>query len=147
MAIITRYFGRDGRVTRIHTGSEDDPQFAELSVDLAEYPDARGDLAAWPAVVRAQKISEVKAEAQKRILAIIPQWKQADLTARAVELIIKMTMGGTLTLVEKDEMAAGFELWSQVKAIRSASDLIEQDIAASTDPASFDVAGSSRWLV
>lgn len=93
------------------------------------------------------KIAEVKAEAQRRIYAILPQWKQANLTARGVEMNAKRIAGGTLTQSEQDEMAAGFALWGKVKAVRTASNLVEQDIQASTNPASFDVAGSTRWPV
>ena len=96
-------------------------------------------------VIRVIKIAECKAEAQRRIYAILPQWKQANLTARGVELNAKMLTGGTLTQAEKDERTAGFALWEKVKAIRAASNLIEQDILASADPANFDVANSPRW--
>lgn len=97
------------------------------------------------ATARTKKIAETKAEAQRRIYALLPQWRQANLTARGVELNTKLLMGGTLTQAEKDEQTAGFALWEKVKAIRAASNQIEQDIQASADPASFDVVGSARW--
>lgn len=90
--------------------------------------DAEAAVLLTPPPPTAQEITaQVKAEAQRRILAILPQWKQANLTARGVELSTKMLMGGTLTQAEKDEMEAGFALWDKVKAIRAASDLIEQN--------------------
>lgn len=88
-----------------------------------------------------------KAEAQRRILAVIPQWKQANLTARGVELNTKVISGGTLTIAEQAELAAGFALWSKAKAIRTSSDLIELDIAASTNLDTFDIVNSTRWPV
>ena len=92
-------------------------------------------------------IIKTKAEAQRRILAVIPQWKQANLTARGVELNTKVISGGVLTTAEQAELTAGFALWSKAKAIRTASDLIEQDIAASINLATFDVVNSARWPV
>ena len=91
------------------------------------------------------KIAEVKVEAQQRIFIVLPQWKQANLTARLGEFHEQRLSGGTLTVGEQSEVTAGFVLWSKVKAIRAASDLIEADIQASTDPEKFDVAGSPRW--
>lgn len=100
-----------------------------------------------PPPTAAQLIMQVKAEAQRRIYSILPQWKQANLTARGVELNTKFISGGILTQAEKDEMAAGLILWEKVKAIRAASDLIESDILSSIDPASIDIAASTRWPV
>lgn len=97
------------------------------------------------AVVRSAKISDTKAEAQKRIYARLPQWKQANLIARAVELHEKKINGGTFTQGEQDELAAGFALWDKVKAIRAASNLIESEIKASADPSSVEVVNSPRW--
>lgn len=75
------------------------------------------------------KIAAVKAEAQRRILAKWPDWKQRN---------------AALGLLEVSEVAACKKWIADVKA---ASNLIEQDIQASADPASFDVAGSARWPV
>ena len=98
-------------------------------------------------VHRESKIAETKAEAQRRIYAIVPQWKQANLTARLGELHDKRLNGVALTSAEQNEVTAGFALWDKAKAIRAASDLIEADIKASTDPANFNVTGSPRWPV
>ena len=90
---------------------------------------------------------KTKAEAQRRIYAIAPQWRQANMTARAMELAEKRLNQKALTQAELDEIASGFGLWNKIKTIRTASDLIEADIDATPDPASFDVARSTRWPV
>ena len=86
------------------------------------------------------KIAAVKAEARRRILAFLPVWKQANLTARAVELI---AMGAaTWTAAEAAEWDAGSALWNRVKALRRASDVIE----ARRDLATIDVTDDRYWL-
>lgn len=99
------------------------------------------------AVIRLGKVLQTKAEAQRRIYVLVPQWKQANLTARLVELHQKRLDFGVLTQAEQDEVTVGQALWNRVKAIRAASDLIEADIQASANPESFDVVNSPRWPV
>lgn len=65
----------------------------------------------------------VKAEAQRRIYAILPDWKQRNLTARAAELAIKGQANWTPE--EQAEVTAGQAVWDQIKAIRAASDALE----------------------
>lgn len=80
----------------------------------------------------------IKAEAARRILAILPEWEQRNLTARAVELVKK---GETnWTQAEAAEWAAGEALWSQIKAVRAASDALE---AMSPIPANY--ANDVHW--
>lgn len=86
-----------------------------------------------------------KAESQRRIYAIAPQWRQDNLTARAVELAHKRLDLIALTPTERAELVSGFSLRDNVKSIRTASDLIEADIDAAADPASVVVATSPRW--
>ena len=69
--------------------------------------------------------AEVKAEAYRRIIRIIPEWKQRNLTARAAELAMKVAAGGTLTAAEQGEWDAGQVIWDKIKAVRAASDTIE----------------------
>ena len=99
------------------------------------------------AEARARKVAETKTEAQRRIYAIVPQWRQANFTARAAELAYKRLNMGVLTPAEQAEMVAVAALWDKVKAIRTTSDFLEADIAAAADPASVDVANSPRWPV
>lgn len=97
---------------------------------------------------QAVKIAEAKAEAQKRIFAIYPQWKQANMTARAVELQDIWRDVGEWTAQEQAESTALKAAWDAVNAIRTASDLIEADLAAMTDwqtILAFDVQTSEHW--
>jgi hypothetical protein len=82
----------------------------------------------------------VKAEAYRRIVAILPEWKQRNLTAQATILAEKGRANWT-----PEELAAwdaGSALWSQVAAIREASDVIE-----GLDPIPSDYAADQRWVI
>lgn len=95
---------------------------------------------------RTAKIAEVKAEAQQRIYAVVPAWKQTNLLAQAALLNDKGR--GRWSAQELAAWNAGQALWAQVASIRAASDQIEADIAAMTDWQeinAFDVAASARW--
>lgn len=65
----------------------------------------------------------VKEEAYRRIIAICPEWKQRNLTAQAAQLAKKGEANWTPE--EAAAWAAGEALWSQIAAIRAASDVIE----------------------
>lgn len=86
------------------------------------------------------KISRVKDEANRRILAILPDWKQRNYTARAVEKVAAGEVGD-------DEWNAMQTAWQRIKAVRVASDAIETEIAALTDEQAgqYDVAASPLW--
>jgi hypothetical protein len=71
----------------------------------------------------AEMVVAVKAEAQRRIISIIPEWKQRNLTARAAELAIKGVSNWTAE--ETSEYEAGQAIWNQIKAVRMASDALE----------------------
>ncbi len=89
-------------------------------------------------------IIAAKAEAGRRILEILPDWKQRNLTARAVE-IVNAKYDQTATSADLVELSDIAEIFAQVKAIRSASDLIEGDIAAGLVTTTDQVKKSSRW--
>ncbi len=82
--------------------------------------------------------SDVKAEAMRRILALAPAWKQRNLLAQAAILAKKGEANWTPG--EAAAWAAGEALWTQVAAIRAASDVIE-----SLDPIPLDYAADERW--
>jgi len=84
-------------------------------------------------------IQEVKAEAQRRIYEILPDWKQRNLTARAAELAIKGVENWTLE--EQAEVAAGQALWDQIKIIRVKSDELE-----SVNPIPVDYIDNKYWV-
>lgn len=91
------------------------------------------------AAMRAEKVVAVKSQASQRILALYPAWRQANMTARAIELI-SLRMDRDLTAdetAEQDDLRAAF---AAIKAVRQTSDDLEAAIpvdAAGID--AFDV--------
>lgn len=114
--------------------TEDEPPAApagDILVDAAPV-DARmvwigGAWALPDALRRAELVAAAKAEAGRRILAILPDYKQRNLLARGLELHAKGP--ATWTAAEQAEWAAGDALWTRIKAIRARSDAIEAEIA------------------
>lgn len=86
--------------------------------------DAEIAAAALPAA-QAVKRSAIKQAARQVILARYPEWMQANLTARAVELVSL----GEITGPEWQRMQS---IWAWIKAVRTRSDLLEADVAACT---------------
>jgi hypothetical protein len=82
--------------------------------------DAEIAAAALPAAKAAKK-QQIKAATRAHILARYPEWRQANLTARAVELV---SLGQT-TGPEWGQMQA---IWNWIKATRARSDLLESDV-------------------
>ncbi len=78
---------------------------------------------------KAERITAIKSEAQERIYAIVPAWKQTNLLARSIELRdIKEERAWTTEEAAQD---AGIKaLWAAVKAVRSASDTAEAAVNA-----------------
>jgi len=79
----------------------------------------------------------VKREARRRILARYEDWRQANMTARGVELL-SISMGRVWSREESDEAGALMAAWAWIKAVRSASDAIE---AMAPIPADFEADG------
>lgn len=81
----------------------------------------------------------VKAEAYRRIIAICPEWKQRNLTAQAVLLAEK----GRSNWTDEEQAAwdAGEVIWSQISAIRAASDVLE-----ALDPIPTDYMDDKHWV-
>lgn len=68
----------------------------------------------------------IKNEAGRRIIEIVPEWKQRNLTAQAAQLAEKGRDNWT-----EDELAswnAGFALWGKVAYVRSVSDILEAEV-------------------
>lgn len=81
---------------------------------------------------------KVKREAYRRIIAICPKWKQRNLLAQASLLNDKGRANWT-----SGELAAwnaGQAIWTQIKAIRDASDTIE-----AMDPIPSDFDSDEYW--
>lgn len=83
---------------------------------------------------------QVKTEAMRRILAILPEWKQRNLTAQAVVLAAKGAANWTAE--EQAAWEAGTALWGRIVAIRTASDVIE-----AMDPIPDDFADDKYWKI
>ena len=117
----------------------DIPSQAEQDAWIAEYE---------ATVPKENKKIEVKTEARRRILEIVPDWKQSNLNARMNELNKKVSIdGGTLTADELAEVAAMHALWDQAKSIRNKSDALESVIAGMTTQELEDlkVADNIHW--
>jgi len=96
------------------------------------------------------KKDEVKRVARRKILKIIPEWKQANYNARASELIDKKASGQQLTQDEQIELDSIRSVWETVKNIRLASDSIEIEIDNLVDinaVATYDVETNTLWPV
>lgn len=65
----------------------------------------------------------IKGKAYRDIVAIMPEHKQRNNLARAVELLTNVVLNGhTPTSEEADELTAGMAKWAQIKVIRENSD-------------------------
>ena len=91
-----------------------------------------------PPAPDAPTAQQVKAEAQRRILAILPEWRQRNLTAQAAILAEKGR--ANWTKAETDAWTAGRALWDRINAIRAASDALE-----ALDPIPADYADDHHW--
>lgn len=93
------------------------------------------------AEVAASAVAAIKAEAGVRIMAAFPQFKQANMTARAVELIAAGKVSG-------QEWAAIEAAWNWIKAVRIESNRIEAAIVAAPDVEAVEAArASAQWPV
>lgn len=102
--------------------------------EIIAWPDVLGPLptseqiAAWRDEYddKARKL-RIKGKAREIILAKFPEWKQANMTAHAVQLTRKL-LAGSITAAELailDQYEN--EAWAWVKAVRDASDAAERD--------------------
>ena len=92
----------------------------------------------WAAMNPPATVEEVKAEANRRILAIIPEWKQRNLLAQATRLNRKSVADWTPEEVAQVE--AGDAIWAQVELIRTRSNEIE-----AMDPSPSDITDDTLW--
>lgn len=88
---------------------------------------------------RENQIRKVKAEANRRILAIAPEWQQRNMIARSVELlsIVKDNWSNE----EKEEVANIEKVWQLIKQIRLKSNEIE-----TMNPIPEDYKDDKYWL-
>ncbi len=85
--------------------------------------------------ILAQKITDVKVTAGNLILSYCPQYKQANLMARAVELALQFPglRGDQFDEPYKTEWSAGQAIWDNIKAVRNHSNALEAEVTAITD--------------
>lgn len=82
----------------------------------------------------------VKREANRRIIAIAPEWKQRNLLAQAAILAAKGR--SSWTAEEQAAWDAGEAIWVRISAIRAASDALEE-----MDPIPSDYRDDKYWGV
>lgn len=87
----------------------------------------------------AEQLAAVKNECGARIYGPFPQWKQANYTARATELVLAKT-SGPLSGDETAELAALQTAWAWIKSVRVASNALE-----AMDPIPTDYRDASHW--
>ena len=83
-------------------------------------------------------VDRVNAEAQRRIYAVMPQHKQANLTARAAVLAAKGS--ANWTEAEAEEWAAGLAQWMVIDNLRGHSNTLNM-----MDPIPHDYADDKWW--
>jgi delta 1-pyrroline-5-carboxylate dehydrogenase len=104
----------------------------KINVLTGEVTTVQGDA---PSFAQAPTVADVKAEAMSRILALAPEWKQRNLTAQAAILAKKGEANWTTE--EQAAWDAGEALWTQIAAIRAASDVLEA-LEPIPNPATWD---------
>lgn len=124
-----------------------DPANSDYQRMLAEVAEGEAEILPVPAPSAASLIAAVKQEARNRILAVYPDWKQANMTARGVELVRTLIVNGQWTAAEATEAAALDAAWARVKTIRAQSDALEAEIAAMNDAerSAFSVTNETHW--
>ena len=70
------------------------------------------------------RVARIKARTGEKILELLPEWKQRNLTSRSVELT-RIQLDRALTAEEVSEVIAIEAAWSQIKALRATSDAAE----------------------
>lgn len=78
------------------------------------------------------KLNEIRQEAEQRILQIAPEFKQRNLTARAVQLIAIYGSVENFPQNISDEWNAGMMVWLSIKEIRDASNAAEEMVSNSS---------------
>lgn len=100
--------------------------------EQAEWDTLQAELAAAELPnAKAVRIEEIKREAYDRIVTILPEYKQRNGLARALELQNEARTRA-LTTEEEAELADFKTLWSQLKAVRADSDAAEAAVLAAT---------------
>lgn len=86
-------------------------------------------------------IDAIKDEAHRRIVAIIPEWKQRNFLATGLTYSQILQEGGSLTAEQQANRTHMESVWAQVQAIRLKSDEIE-----SMSPIPNDYKNDAYWV-
>lgn len=98
----------------------------EVKLTADEIAARDAEAAAWEPIIRANAIAAVKAEAGRRIEAIMPDYKQRNALAFGMETVIEYGPDIANWPDDRQEMNAVLQArWDAIKAIRAASDRIE----------------------
>ena len=116
------------QVTNLSTGKTE-----TKTLTAKEVTDRAADEALSASKEELSRPVRVKQEARKRILAKYPEWKQQNLTARAVELVELKHDNTTWTGPEETEADVIKAVWNWVKSVRTASDALEAQNPVPTD--------------
>ena len=76
-----------------------------------------------------EQVLQIKAIAGNKINTLVPQWKQLNMTARAVELQHIAREAGELTVEQQAELDGIAVVWAKVRAIRDYSNSLEGRLA------------------
>ncbi len=89
--------------------------------------------------LRAAAVTQIKHGASQIILSRYPDWKQRNMTARAVQLLA----AGTASGAEWDALSA---VWAWISAVRQESDRVEASILSADTQIDIDAAlASATW--
>ena len=88
--------------------------------------------------IKPRTVADVNDEAQRRIYAVMPQHKQANLTARAAILAAKGAVNWTEA--EAEEWAAGLAQWAVIDSLREHSNTLNL-----MNPIPHDYANAKWW--
>ncbi len=83
---------------------------------------------AWSVCLREEKKTQTKEEAYKRIVNILPEWRQRNYIAKSVELTEKKADGIALSQDELNVLDTIKATWVLIQQIRIASDNIEIEL-------------------
>ena len=125
----------DYKVGEFHRWINDESQMQQqfpwaegdaLIANVATFIAARDARLAPPPPTTADKVAEIKAKANEDIIALRPAWKQRNMTAESLMMIVGLLKAkGVITQAEVDAIPGATEMlaaWEQVKARCKQSD-------------------------
>lgn len=131
-------------ITEVRTG----PEMIVESIRVRKVYTVRDKSEDEIAAMKAAKVSAIKAEAQKRILAIMPAYQQTNWLAKGMEMSMVHGPDPASWPVEQQQAAnVVLTKWAQIEAIRARSNEVEADVLALTDPADVHAFDTEGWEI